>query len=140
MWQGEFEKVSFQDAFTTRLKEYLDDKKEDELIKSGHREIIFQYLYRLEIKIGLVRNPNFNFFTSARSSHIVIGNIEFKTEVNTEHNIIEITKIVDGIVTPLDTIIVQNGELLALGRNEKFTTQIFEVYLRETFSEKLGLG
>ncbi|HFU7090126.1 TPA: DUF3942 family protein [Bacillus cereus] len=131
--------MSFQDEFTTRLKEYLDDKKEDKIIKDGHREIIFQYLYRLQIEIGLVKSPNFIFFTSARRSHIVIENVEFKTEVHTEHNIIEITKIVDELVTPLDTIVVQNGELFALGRNEKFTTEIFEDYLRETFSEKLGL-
>ncbi|WP_374216524.1 DUF3942 family protein [Bacillus bingmayongensis] len=30
--------------------------------------------------------------------------------------------------------------MFALGRNEKFTTKILEDYLRETFSEKLGLS
>lgn len=132
--------MSFQDEFTTRLKEYLDDKKEDKIIKDGHREVIFKYLYSLEIMVYYVKSRGFNFFTSARRSHIVVENIEFITEVNTEYNIIEITKIVDGLVTPLDTIIVQERELFALGRNEKFTTKLLEDYIRETFSGKLGLS
>ncbi|WP_459500596.1 DUF3942 family protein [Bacillus sp. C1] len=132
--------MSFPDEFAVRVKEYLEDEKDKTMIKNGHRDVIFQYLYELEIKIGVVRNPNFNFFTSARRSHIIVENIEFKTEVHTEKNIIEITKIVDKVVIPLDTIIVKDGELFALGRNETFTIKILEDYLRETFGEKLGLS
>ncbi len=133
-------KVSFPDEFAIKIKEYLEDEKDKKIIKNGHRDVIYQYLYELEIKIGFIKNPNFNFFTSGRRTHIVIENIEFKTEVHTENNIIEIIKIVDEVVTPLDTIIVKDGELYALGRNEKFTTEILEDYLRETFGKKLGLS
>ena len=49
------------------------------------------------------KTRNFTFFASGRRSHIVLENIEFKTEVNVESNIIEITKIVDNVVIPLDT-------------------------------------
>ncbi|MEY8351237.1 DUF3942 family protein [Bacillus cereus] len=132
--------MSFPDEFAIRIKEYLEDEKDKKIIKNGYRDVIFQYLYELEVKIGVVKNPNFNFFTSGRRSHIVVENIEFKTEVHPEKNIIEITKIVDKVVTPLDTIIVKNGELFALGCNEKFTTEILEGYLRETFSGKLGFS
>lgn len=59
--------------------------------------------------------------------------------MNTENNTIEVTKVIDGKTTPIDTIIVQDGELIAVNRNEKFTTEILEEYLRETFGEKLGL-
>lgn len=78
-------------------------------------------------------------FASGRRSHIVLENIEFKTEVNVESNIIEITKIVDNVVIPLDTIVAKDRELFALGRNEKFSVQILEYYLYDTFGEKLGL-
>ncbi|MEX0377969.1 DUF3942 family protein, partial [Bacillus sp. S4] len=54
-------------------------------------------------------------------------------------NIIEITKIVDNVVIPLDTIVAKDRELFALGRNEKFSAQILEYYLYDTFGEKLGL-
>ena len=68
-------------------------------------------------------------FASGRRSHIVLENVEFKTEVNVKSNIIEITKIVDNVVIPLDTIVAKNRELFALGRNEKFSVQILEQYL-----------
>lgn len=132
-------KVDFRFEFTTKVKEYLDDEKDEKIIKDGHRDIIFQYLYPLESEIGIYKNPNFTFLASGRRSHIVLENIEFKTEVNVKSNIIEITKIVDNVVIPLDTIVVKDRELFALGRNEKFSVQILEQYLFNTFGEKLGL-
>jgi len=132
-------KVDFRFEFTTKVKEYLDDEKDEKIIKDGHRDIIFQYLYPLESEIGIYKNPNFTFFASGRRSHIVLENIEFKTEVNVKSNIIEITKIVDNVVIPLDTIVAKDRELFALGRNEKFNVQILEQYLFDTFGEKLGL-
>ncbi|MGQ0440380.1 DUF3942 family protein, partial [Bacillus sp. B-TM1] len=106
----------------------MDDEKDEKIIKDGHRDIIFQYLYPLESEIGIYKNPNFTFFASGRRSHIVLENIEFKTEVNVKSNIIEITKIVDNVVIPLDTIVAKDRELFALGRNEKFSVQILEQY------------
>ncbi|PEK03856.1 hypothetical protein CN558_16460 [Bacillus wiedmannii] len=132
-------KVDFRFEFAAKVKEYLDDEKDEKIIKDGHRDIIFHYLYALEAEIGVVKNPNFTFFTSGRRSHIVLENIEFKTEVNVKSNIIEITRIVDNVVIPLDTIVAKDRELFALGRNEKFNVQILEQYLFETFGEKLGL-
>ncbi|MEC2477677.1 DUF3942 family protein, partial [Bacillus cereus] len=73
------------------------------------------------------------------SSKFTVENITFETNVNTEKNTIEVTKEIDGERTPIDTIIVQDGELVALDRNEKFTIEILEDYLREAFGEKLGL-
>ena len=132
-------KVDFRFEFTTKVKEYLDDEKDEKIIKDGHRDIIFQYLYPLERESGRYKNHNFNFCASGRRSHIVLENIEFKTEVNVKSNIIEITKIVDNVVIPLDTIVAKDRELFALGRNEKFSVQILEQYLFDTFGEKLGL-
>ncbi|EHL69755.1 hypothetical protein HMPREF1014_04112 [Bacillus sp. 7_6_55CFAA_CT2] len=131
--------MDFRFEFTTKLKEYLDDEKDEKIIKDGHRDVIFHYLYALETEIGVVKNPNFTFFTSGRRSHIVLENVEFKTEVNVKSNIIEITKIVDNVVIPLDTIVAKDRELFALGRNEKFSVQILEQYLFDTFGDKLGL-
>ncbi|WP_129111090.1 DUF3942 family protein [Bacillus toyonensis] len=131
--------MDFRFEFTTKLKEYLDDEKDEKVIKDGHRDIIFHYLYALESEIGVVKNPNVTFFASGRRSHIVLENVEFKTEVNVKSNIIEITKIVDNVAIPLDTIVAKNWELFALGRNEKFSVQILEQYLFDTFGEKLGL-
>ncbi len=74
--------MDFRFEFTTKVKEYLDDEKDEKIIKDGHRDIIFQYLYPLESEIGIYKNPNFTFFASGRRSHIVLENIEFKTEVN----------------------------------------------------------
>ncbi|PEX80782.1 hypothetical protein CN457_02200 [Bacillus cereus] len=132
-------KVDFRFEFTTKLKEYLDDEKNEKIIKDGHRDVIFHYLYALETEIGVVKNPNFTFFASGRRSHIVLENVEFKTEVNVKSNIIEIVKIVDNVVIPLDTIVAKDRELFALGRNEKFSVQILEQYLFDTFGDKLGL-
>ncbi|HCX49983.1 MAG TPA: DUF3942 domain-containing protein [Bacillus sp. (in: Bacteria)] len=132
-------KVDFRFEFTTKLKEYLDDEKDEKIIKDGHRDVIFHYLYALETEIGVVKNPNFTFFASGRRSHIVLENVEFKTEVNVKSNMIEITKIVDNVAIPLDTIVAKDRELFALGRNEKFSVQILEQYLFDTFGEKLGL-
>ncbi|MES9784725.1 DUF3942 family protein [Bacillus thuringiensis] len=131
--------MDFRFEFTTKLKEYLDDEKDEKIIKDGHRDVIFHYLYALETEIGVVKNPNFTFFASGRRSHIVLENVEFKTEVNVKNNIIEIVKIVDNVVIPLDTIVAKDRELFALGRNEKFSVQILEQYLFDTFGEKLGL-
>ncbi|MFB5686261.1 DUF3942 family protein [Bacillus cereus] len=131
--------MDFRFEFTTKLKEYLDDEKDEKIIKDGHRDVIFHYLYTLETEIGVVKNPNFTFFASGRRSHIVLENVEFKTEVNVKSNIIEITKIVDNVAIPLDTIVAKDRELFALGRNEKFSVQILEQYLFDTFGEKLGL-
>ena len=108
--------MDFRFEFTTKVKEYLDDEKDEKIIKDGHRDMIFQYLYPLESEIGIYQTPNFTFFASGRRSHIVLENIEFKTEVNVKSNIIEITKIVDNVVIPLDTIVAKNRELFALGR------------------------
>lgn len=131
--------MDFRFEFTTKLKEYLDDEKDEKIIKDGHRDVIFHYLYALETEIGVVKNPNFTFFASGRRSHIVLENVEFKTEVNVKSNMIEITKIVDNVAIPLDTIVAKDRELFALGRNEKFSVQILEQYLFDTFGEKLGL-
>ncbi|WP_142322360.1 DUF3942 family protein [Bacillus cereus] len=131
--------MDFRFEFTTKLKEYLDDEKNEKIIKDGHRDVIFHYLYALETEIGVVKNPNFTFFASGRRSHIVLENVEFKTEVNVKSNIIEIVKIVDNVVIPLDTIVAKDRELFALGRNEKFSVQILEQYLFDTFGDKLGL-
>ncbi|HDR8467385.1 TPA: DUF3942 family protein [Bacillus cereus] len=131
--------MDFRFEFTTKLKEYLDDEKDEKIIKDGHRDVIFHYLYALETEIGVVKNPNFTFFASGRRSHIVLENVEFKTEVNVKSNIIEIKKIVDNVAIPLDTIVAKDRELFALGRNEKFSVQILEQYLFDTFGEKLGL-
>lgn len=131
--------MDFRFEFTTKLKEYLDDEKDEKIIKDGHRDVIFHYLYALDTEIGVVKNPNFTFFASGRRSHIVLENVEFKTEVNVKSNIIEITKIVDNVAIPLDTIVAKDRELFALGRNEKFSVQILEQYLFDTFGEKLGL-
>ena len=131
--------MDFRFEFTTKLKEYLDDEKDEKIIKDGHRDVIFHYLYALETEIGVVKNPNFTFFASGRRSHIVLENVEFKTEVNVKSNIIEITKIVNNVAIPLDTIVAKDRELFALGRNEKFNVQILEQYLFDTFGEKLGL-
>ncbi|MEC2514135.1 DUF3942 family protein [Bacillus cereus] len=131
--------MDFRFEFTTKLKEYLDDEKDEKIIKDGHRDVIFHYLYALETEIGVVKNHNFSFFASGRRSHIVLENVEFKTEVNVKSNIIEITKIVDNVVIPLDTIVAKDRELFALGRNEKFSVQILEQYLFDTFGDKLGL-
>lgn len=131
--------MDFRFEFTTKLKEYLDDEEDEKIIKDGHRDVIFHYLYALETEIGVVKNPNFTFFASGRRSHIVLENVEFKTEVNVKSNIIEITKIVDNVAIPLDTIVAKDRELFALGRNEKFSVQILEQYLFDTFGEKLGL-
>ncbi|MHA4109319.1 DUF3942 family protein [Bacillus cereus] len=131
--------MDFRFEFTTKLKEYLDDEKDEKIIKDGHRDVIFHYLYALETEIGVVKNPNFTFFASGRRSHIVLENVEFKTEVNVKSNIIEIIKIVDNVAIPLDTIVAKDRELFALGRNEKFSVQILEQYLFDTFGEKLGL-
>ncbi|MGX5583971.1 DUF3942 family protein [Bacillus thuringiensis] len=131
--------MDFRFEFTTKLKEYLDDEKDEKIIKDGHRDVIFHYLYALETEIGVVKNPNFTFFASGRRSHIVLENVEFKTEVNVKSNIIEITKIVDNVAIPLDSIVAKDRELFALGRNEKFSVQILEQYLFDTFGDKLGL-
>ncbi|TKH71859.1 DUF3942 domain-containing protein [Bacillus cereus] len=131
--------MDFRFEFTTKLKEYLDDERDEKIIKDGHRDVIFHYLYALETEIGVVKNPNFTFFASGRRSHIVLENVEFKTEVNVKSNIIEITKIVDNVAIPLDTIVAKDRELFALGRNEKFSVQILEQYLFDTFGDKLGL-
>ena len=131
--------MDFRFEFTTKLKEYLDDEKDEKIIKDGHRDVIFHYLYALETEIGVVKNPNFTFFASGRRSHIVLENVEFKTEVNVKSNIIAITKIVDNVAIPLDTIVAKDRELFALGRNEKFSVQILEQYLFDTFGDKLGL-
>ncbi|MBG9612556.1 DUF3942 family protein [Bacillus cereus] len=131
--------MDFRFEFTTKLKEYLDDEKDEKIIKDGHRDVIFHYLYALETEIGVVKNPNFTFFASGRRSHIVLENVEFKTEVNVKSNIIEIIKIVDNVAIPLDTIVAKDRELFALGRNEKFSVQILEQYLFDTFGDKLGL-
>ncbi len=53
--------MDFRFEFTTKLKEYLDDEKDEKVIKDGHRDIIFHYLYALESEIGVVKNPNFTF-------------------------------------------------------------------------------
>lgn len=45
----------------------------------------------------------------------------------------------DNVVILLDTIVAKDRELFALGRNEKFSAQILEYYLYDTFGEKLGL-
>lgn len=45
----------------------------------------------------------------------------------------------DNVLIPLDTIVAKDRELFALGRNEKFSVQILEYYLYDTFGEKLGL-
>lgn len=91
------------------------------------------------MKLEFLKTLTLLFLSSGRRSHIVLENIEFKTEVNVESNIIEITKIVDNVVIPLDTIVAKDRELFALGRNEKFSVQILEYYLYDTFGEKLGL-
>lgn len=93
----------------------------------------------MEKGIGTVKNHNFKIGAGYIYSRINIDGIESYTKVNNENNTIEVTKIINGEVTFLYTIVVQNGELFALGRNGKFTTVILEDYLRETFGEKLGL-
>ena len=120
--------MDFRFEFTTKLKEYLDDEKDEKIIKDGHRDVIFHYLYALETEIGVVKILIL-LFASGRRSHIVLENVEFKTEVNVKSNIIEITKIVDNVAIPLDTIVAKDRELFALGRNEKFSVQILEQYL-----------
>ncbi|KAB2423900.1 MULTISPECIES: DUF3942 family protein [Bacillus] len=130
--------MSFQTEFAERAKQYLGEDLDEKIIKDGHLNQICYYLKDLKEEIGTVKNSNYSLFPSAHQSEFTIENILFKTNVNTENNSIEVIKIIDGETTPIDTIIVQGGELFAVDRNEKFTTELFESYLRETFGEKLG--
>ncbi|ANN30462.1 hypothetical protein A9498_01540 [Bacillus thuringiensis serovar coreanensis] len=131
--------MSFQDELATAIKGYLGEDLDEKIIRDGHEEKIFSYLVGLKTKVGTVKNENYNFALGRVDTECTIEDVTLKTKVNTENNTIEVTKVIDGEITSLDTIIVQDGELFAVGRNEKFTTQIFEEYFRETFGEKLGL-
>ena len=42
----------------------------------------------------------------------MLENVEFKTEVNVKSNIIEIVKIVDNVVIPLDTIVAKDRGII----------------------------
>ncbi|MEF7657883.1 DUF3942 family protein [Bacillus thuringiensis] len=131
--------MSFQTEFAERAKQLLGEDLDEKIIKDQHNKLISDYLVPIRESIGTVQNQNYKFHIGMHSSQVVIDNVEFKTEVKTENNTIIIEKMVDGESSPLDTIVVQDGELFALGRNEKFKTEILEDYLRETFGEKLGL-
>lgn len=113
--------MDFWFEFIMKLKEYLDDEKDEKIIKDGYRDVIFYYLYVLEIEIGVVKNFNFIFFVLGRCLYIVLENVEFKIEVNVKSNIIEIIKIVDNVVILLDIIVVKDWELFVFGCNEKFS-------------------
>ncbi|MGH0610752.1 hypothetical protein CN470_20685 [Bacillus cereus] len=131
--------MSFQNEFAERAKQYLGEDLDEKIIKDQHNKMISDYLVPIRKGIGTVQNQNYKFHIGMHSSQIVIDNVEFRTEVNTENNTISIEKIVDGEFSSLDTIVVQDEELFAVGRNEKFTTELLVSYLRETFGEKLGL-
>ncbi|MDK3014510.1 MULTISPECIES: DUF3942 family protein [Bacillus] len=131
--------MSFQNKFAERAKQYLGEDLDEKIIKDQHNKMISDYLVPIRKGIGTVQNQNYKFHIGMHSSQIVIDNVEFRTEVNTENNTISIEKIVDGEFSSLDTIVVQDEELFAVGRNEKFTTELLASYLRETFGEKLGL-
>ncbi|PGK77776.1 DUF3942 family protein [Bacillus thuringiensis] len=131
--------MSFQTEFAERAKQLLGEDLDEKIIKDQHNKVISDYLVPIRESIGTVQNQNYKFHIGMHSSQVVIDNVGFQTEVKTENNTIIIEKMVDGESSPLDTIVVQDGELFALGRNEKFTTEILEDYLRETFGEKLGL-
>lgn len=131
--------MSFQTEFAEKAKKFLGEDLDEQIIKDQHNRIISDYLNPIKKRIGTVQDQGYNFVVGLHRTEVTIGNITFTTEVKTENNTIAIEKIIDGEISSLDTIIVQNGELFALGRNEKFTTEILESYLREAFGEKLGL-
>ncbi len=133
------ESMSFQTELAERAKQYLGEDLDEKILKEGHLNQIYPYFSSLKEKIGSVKNPNYYLVSHVYSSKFTVENITFETNVNTEKNTIEVTKEIDGERTPIDTIIVQDGELVALDRNEKFTIEILEDYLREAFGEKLGL-
>ncbi|HDR7704611.1 TPA: DUF3942 family protein [Bacillus thuringiensis] len=131
--------MSFQDQLATAMKKYLGEDLDETIIKDGYETDIFNYLVQLKKKVGAVQNESYDFSLSWTESKCTIEDVTLEVKIKTENNTIVIEKIVDGEVSSLDAIIVQDGELFAVGRNEKFTTQVFEEYLRETFGEKLGL-
>ncbi|WP_267378041.1 DUF3942 family protein [Bacillus sp. GM_Baccil_2] len=131
--------MNFQDELAKTVKDYLGEDLDEKIIKDGHVNIIQGYFEGLRRKIGTVKSQSYNIVPWSTDSKFLIEDITFNTRVNTENNTIEVTKVIDGKTTPIDTIIVQDGELIAVNRNEKFTTEILEEYLRETFGEKLGL-
>lgn len=131
--------MSFQDQLATAMKKYLGEDLDETIIKDGYETDIFNYLVQLKKKVGAVQNESYDFTLSWTESKCTIEDVTLEVKIKTENNTIVIEKIVDGEVSSLDAIIVQDGELFAVGRNEKFTTQVFEEYLRETFGEKLGL-
>ncbi|WP_242311357.1 DUF3942 family protein [Bacillus cereus group sp. BfR-BA-01331] len=131
--------MNFQAEFIKKAKYFLGEDLDEKIITDGHSKLISDYVLLMEKGIGTVKNHNFKIGAGHIYSRVNIDGIEFYTKVNNENNTIEVTKTINGEVTSLDTIVVQDGELFALGRNEKFTTVILEDYLRETFGEKLGL-
>ncbi len=133
------ESMSFQNKFAEKAKQYLGEDLDEKIVSDGHFNIIYLYLNELKRKVAKVKNPNYSIIEYGTESTFVIENVTLRTKVNTDNNTIEISKIDDEEKTSLDTIVVQDGELFAVGRNEKFTTEVFEEYLREAFGEKLGL-
>ncbi|EKS7869153.1 MULTISPECIES: DUF3942 family protein [Bacillus cereus group] len=131
--------MSFQNKFAEKAKQYLGEDLDEKIVSDGHFNIIYLYLNELKRKVAKVKNPNYSIIEYGTESTFVIENVTLRTKVNTDNNTIEISKIDDEEKTSLDTIVVQDGELFAVGRNEKFTTEVFEEYLREAFGEKLGL-
>ncbi|PFD44760.1 DUF3942 family protein [Bacillus cereus] len=131
--------MSFQNEFAEKAKQYLGEDLDEKIVSDGHFNIIYLYLNELKRKVAKVKNPNYSIIEYGTESTFVIENVTLRTKVNTDNNTIEISKIDDEEKTSLDTIVVQDGELFAVGRNEKFTTEVFEEYLREAFGEKLGL-
>ena len=60
--EGGVKKVDFRFEIYNEAERILRrDEKDEKIIKDGHRDVIFHYLYALETEIGVVKNPNFTF-------------------------------------------------------------------------------
>ena len=62
--------MDFRFEFAAKVKEYLDDEKDEKIIKDGHRDIIYKYLYPLESQNWNFQKPVTLLFLHQEDVHI----------------------------------------------------------------------
>ncbi|PFK62348.1 hypothetical protein COJ09_06855 [Bacillus thuringiensis] len=129
--------MSNLDQTISKLKAYVGE--------DGEEKVLMEKFKELDPIFGKMRNE---FPKSSKKEYIVINlnddkyikieGTQLRLFINKQKNIIVVEKHHGGNVTILEEIVLQDNELYCTGRGEKFTNDILNDFMSETFVEILG--
>ncbi|PHB90641.1 hypothetical protein COE98_15825 [Bacillus wiedmannii] len=129
--------MSKLDQTISKLSAYVGEDREEEVLME-HFDKLTPTFEKIRKQFPKISEKECLVINQREQKYIIIESSRLRLSINKQRNVIDVEKHKGIDVTKLDEIKVQDNELYCVGRGEKFTEDILNDYLSETFVEILG--